>query len=95
MKVEELLSLVEETIGELKIALMANRQRAFETPYTSFEFLQRASELDEELRDLEKLRDYLASLDPGEEAEKYFTGEELEELLRLLELLRKSRPHEY
>ncbi|ASJ00889.1 hypothetical protein [Thermococcus gorgonarius] len=95
MKVEELLSIVEETIGELKIALTANQQRAFETPYTSFEFLQRASELDEDLRDLEKLRDYLASLDPEDDLGKYFTEEELEELLRLLELLRKSRPHEY
>jgi hypothetical protein len=94
MKIGELLTKVEETMGELKIALVANKQRVFETPYTSLEFAQRASEIDEDLRDLEKLRNFLSTLEPEDEAEEHFSREELEKLLKMLELLKKSRAHE-
>jgi hypothetical protein len=95
MKVGELLEMVDETIANLKIALVANQQRSFETPYTSMEFTQRAIEIDEDLRELEKLRKYLSTLDPKEDAERYFGKEELEKLIKALELLKRSEPHAY
>jgi len=95
MKIGELLELLDEAIAELKIAIISNQQRVFESPYTSYEFAQRAIELQEDLDDLVKVREKLSSLDPEEEAEKYFSKDELEKFLKLLELLRKSKSHVY
>jgi len=95
MKVGEVLDLVEETIAELKIAVVSNQQRSFETPYTSMEFTQRAIEIDEDLKDLERIREYLSTLDPEDDAEKHLGREGLEKLVRMLELLRSSEAHVY
>jgi hypothetical protein len=95
MKVGELLEMVDETIAELKIAVVSNQQRSFETPYTSMEFTQRAIEIDEDLRDLEKIREYLSTLDPEEDAENHLGKEGLEKLVKMLELLRRSEAHVY
>ncbi|NJE05883.1 hypothetical protein E3E36_06945 [Thermococcus sp. M36] len=95
MKVGELIELVDETIANLKIAIIANQNRAFESPHTSYEFTQRALELQEDLDDLMKAREMLSKLDPESEAEEHFPREELEEFLRLLELLRDAEPHAF
>ncbi|ASJ03124.1 hypothetical protein A3L09_07590 [Thermococcus profundus] len=95
MKVRELLEMVDETIAELKVALVANQSRAFETPYTSLEFTQRAIEIQEDLDDLIKVRERLSALDPDTEAEEYFGEEEIEKLKELLELLKESKSHVY
>ncbi|ASJ08531.1 hypothetical protein A3L11_04500 [Thermococcus siculi] len=95
MKVKELLELVDETIASLKIAIVANQQRALESPHTSYEFTQRAIELQEDLDDLMKAREMLSKLDPESEAEEHFSKEELEEFLKMLELLRNSDAHVY
>ncbi|CAD5243512.1 hypothetical protein [Thermococcus camini] len=95
MKVRELIEIVDETIANLKIAIIANQNRAFESPHTSYEFTQRALELQEDLDDLMKAREMLAKLDPESEVEGHFSGEELEEFLKLLELLRKADAHAF
>jgi len=95
MKVGELIELVDETIANLKIAIIANQNRAFESPHTSYEFTQRALELQEDLDDLLKAREMLSRLDPESEAEEHFSKEELEEFLRLLELLKNANAHAY
>ncbi|MBP1911773.1 hypothetical protein [Thermococcus stetteri] len=95
MKVKELLEKVDETIASLKIAIVANQQRAMETPYTSLEFTQRAIELQEDLDDLLKAREFLLSLDSETDAEEHFSKEELEKFLKLLELLRSVDAHFY
>ncbi|NJF24722.1 hypothetical protein [Thermococcus sp. Bubb.Bath] len=95
MKVGELLEMVDETIAELRIAAVSNQQRSFETPYTSMEFTQRAIEIDEDLRDLEKIREHLNTLDPEEDAEKHLGTEGLEKLVKMLELLKRSEAHVY
>ena len=95
MKVRELLELVDETVANLKIAIIANQNRAFESPHTSYEFTQRALELQEDLDDLMKAREAIARLDPESDVEEHFSREELEEFLRLLELLRKADAHAY
>jgi len=95
MKIGELLELVDEAIAEVKIAIVSNQQRVFESPYTSYEFAQRAIELQEDLEDLIRVRERLSELDPGEEAEEYFSEEELGKFLELLELLRRSKSHVY
>lgn len=95
MKVRELIEMVDETIASLKIAIIANQNRAFESPHTSYEFTQRAIELQEDLDDLMKAREALAKLDPGSEVGEHFSREELEEFLRLLELLKNADAHAY
>ncbi|ASI98264.1 hypothetical protein A3L02_01110 [Thermococcus celer Vu 13 = JCM 8558] len=95
MKVGELIELVDETIANLKIAIIANSNRTFESPYTSYEFTQRALELQEDLDDLMKVREGLSRLDPEDEAEEHFSKEELERFLKLLELLRNTDAHTY
>ncbi|AIU69715.1 hypothetical protein TEU_04845 [Thermococcus eurythermalis] len=95
MKVRELLDILDETIAEVKIAIVSNQQRALESPYTSYEFTQRAIELQEDLDDLLKVREFLAGLDPEDDVENHFPREELEKFLKLLELLRKADAHAY
>ncbi|ASJ14671.1 hypothetical protein [Thermococcus radiotolerans] len=95
MKVGELIELVDETIANLKIAIIANQNRVFESPHTSYEFAQRALELQEDLDDLMKAREMLAKLDPEDDVEEHFSEEELDEFLRLLELLRNANAHAY
>lgn len=95
MKVGELLALVDETVANLKIALVANQQRALESPHTSYEFTQRAIEIQEDLDDLMKAREMLAKLNPEDDAEEHFSKRELEEFLKLLELLRSADAHVY
>ena len=95
MKVGELLELLDEAITELKIAIISNQQRVFESPYTSYEFAQRTIELQEDLNDLIKAREKLSALDPEENAGDYFSEEELEKFLKLLELLKKSKSYVY
>ncbi|WP_297513497.1 hypothetical protein [Thermococcus sp.] len=95
MKVKELLELLEETIGHLRIALVVNQQRVFESPMTSYEFAQRAIEIQEDLEDLEKLRVELGRLDPESDVEEHYPREEVERLLKTLELLRESESHVY
>ncbi|ASA76886.1 hypothetical protein [Thermococcus sp. 5-4] len=95
MKVGELIELVDETIANLKIAIIANQNRVFESPHTSYEFAQRALELQEDLDDLMKAREMLAKLDPEDDVEEHFSEEELDEFLRLLELLRNADAHAY
>ncbi|NJE09586.1 hypothetical protein [Thermococcus sp. MAR1] len=95
MKVRELIEMVDETIANLKIAIIANQNRAFESPHTSYEFTQRAIELQEDLNDLMKAREMLVKLDPESEVEGHFSREELEEFLKLLELLRKADAHAF
>jgi len=95
MKVRELLEILDETIAAVRIAIISNQQRAFESPYTSYEFTQRAIELQEDLDDLLKARDLLASLDPEDEVENHFSEEELGKFLKLLEFLRKADAHIY
>jgi len=93
--VGELIELVDETIANLKIAIIANQNRVFESPHTSYEFAQRALELQEDLDDLMKAREMLAKLDPEDDVEEHFSEEELNEFLRLLELLRNANAHAY
>ncbi|ASJ05751.1 hypothetical protein A3L01_00765 [Thermococcus barossii] len=95
MKVGELIELLDETIASVKIAIIANQNRVFESPHTSYEFAQRALELQEDLDDLMKVREMLAKLDPEDDAERHFSEEELGEFLKLLELLRKADAHAY
>jgi hypothetical protein len=95
MKVGELIELVDETIANLKIAIIANQNRVFESPHTSYEFAQRALELQEDLDDLMKAREMLAKLDPEDDVDEHFSEEELDEFLRLLELLRNANAHAY
>ena len=95
MKVGELLELVEEAIGDLKVAIVANQTRSFESPYTSLEFTQRAVELQEDLDELVKLRDRLLKIDPETDAEEIFEKTELEKLIEYLTLLRESKSHLY
>ncbi|NJE86041.1 hypothetical protein E3E23_09435 [Thermococcus sp. CX2] len=95
MKIRELIELLDETIANVKIALVANQQRSFESPHTSYEFTQRALELEEDLGDLEKVREYLSKFDPEDEAEEHFSKEEIERLVELLELLQKVDAHLY
>ena len=95
MKVGELLELVEEAIGDLKVAIVANQTRSFESPYTSLEFTQRAVELQEDLDELVKLRDYLLTLDPETNVEEVFEREDPEKLLEYFKLLRESKSHLY
>ena len=95
MKIRELLEVLDETIGHLKIALVANQQRIFESPFTSYEFAQRAIEIQEDLRDLEKLKAELEELDPESDVEEHYSREEVEKLLKMLELLRESESHVY
>ena len=95
MKVGELLELIDETIANLKIAIIVNQQRALESPHTSYEFTQRAIELQEDLDDLMKARKNIAKLNPDDDVEKHFSREELEEFLKLLELLRNADAHVY
>ncbi|WP_297549748.1 hypothetical protein [Thermococcus sp.] len=95
MKVRELLELLDETIGYLRIALVTNQQRIFESPFTSYEFAQRAIEIQEDLEDLEKLRAELKKLNPESDVEEHYSKEEVERLLKMLELLRKSESHVY
>jgi len=92
MKVGELLDLLDETIGHLRVALVANQQRVFESPYTSYEFTQRAIELQEDIDDLLKARKKLEGLSP---VEAHFSKEELDEFMEMLELLRRSETHAY
>jgi len=95
MRVRELLELLEETIAHLRIALVVNQQRIFESPYTSYEFAQRAIEIQEDLKDLERLRAELERLDPEGNVEEHYPREEVEKLLKMLELLRESESHLY
>lgn len=95
MKIKELVEILDEAIASLKIAIVANQQRAMETPYTSLEFTQRTIELQEDLDDLLKAKEFLLSLDPETDAEEHFSREELERFLKLLELLRDSEAHFY
>ncbi len=95
MKVRELLELVEEAIGDIKVAIVANQTRAFESPYTSLEFTQRAVELQEDLDELVKLRDRLLELDPEIDAEEVFEKPQLEKLLGYLRLLQESKSYLY
>ena len=95
MKVRELVELLEETIAELKVAIVANQMRSFESPHTSLEFTQRAMELQDSLDDLMEIRDRLLDLDPDEEVEENFGLEELERILNFLRLMRKSKSHLY
>ena len=95
MKIKELLELVDEAIANVKIAIVSSKQRIFESPHTSWEFTKRSLELEDELTRINKIRDYLSSLDSEEDAEKRFSKEELEELLEYLTLLREMRSHEF
>ncbi|NJD99935.1 hypothetical protein E3E26_09115 [Thermococcus sp. LS1] len=95
MKIGELIQLLDETIANVKIAIIANQNRAFESPHTSYEFTQRALELQEDLDDLMKAREYLSKFDPEDEAEEHFSKEELMEFLKMLELLRNTDAHVY
>jgi len=95
MKIKELLEVVDEAIANVKIAIVSSKQRIFESPHTSWEFTKRSLELEDELNRLNKIRDYLSSLDPMEDAEKSFSKEELKELLEYLTLLRGMRAHEF
>ena len=95
MKVKELLELLDETIGHLRIALVVNQQRIFESPYTSYEFAQRAVEIQEDLKDLERLREEIGKLDPNGEVEEHYPREEVEKLLKMLKLLRESESYAY
>ncbi|ALV63602.1 hypothetical protein ADU37_CDS19030 [Thermococcus sp. 2319x1] len=95
MKIKELLELVDEVIANVKIAIVSNKQRIFESPHTSWEFTKRSLELEDELDRLNKIKDYLSSFEPEEDAEKKFSKEELKELLEYLRLLREMRTHEF
>jgi len=95
MKVRELLEILDETIAAVRIAIVSNQQRALESPHTSYEFTQRAIELQKDLDDLLKARDLLARLDPEDDVENHFSREELEKFLKLLELLQKADAHAY
>jgi hypothetical protein len=95
MKVRELLERLDDVITHLEIALVTNQQRVFESPYTSYEFTQRAIELQEDLDDLKRLREELSKLDPEEDVEAVYPKEEVEELLKMLELLKRANAHLY
>ena len=95
MKVGELLGLIDETLTNLKIAIVSNQTRAMESPYTSYEFTQRAIELQEDLDDLIRARETLAKLDPEDEVERHFSERELGEFLKLLELMKNADAHAY
>lgn len=95
MKVRELLEILDETIAAVRIAIVSNQQRALESPHTSYEFTQRAIELQKDLDDLLKARDLLTRLDPEDDVENHFSREELEKFLKLLELLQKADAHAY
>ena len=95
MKIGELIQLLDETITNVRIAIVANQNRAFESPYTSYEFIQRALELQENLDDLMKAREYLSKFDPQDEEENHFSEEELRDFLKMLELLRDTDAYIY
>ncbi len=95
MKVEELMRMVDEAIGSLKVAIISNQQRSFESPYTSLEFTERAVALQQDLDTLEKLRERLSSLEPSEEVESYIPGDELRRILRFIEDAVRMREHIY
>ena len=95
MKVGKLMGELDKAIAHLEVALVANQQRIFESPYTSYEFAQRALEIEEDLNDLKKLREELSKLDPESEIEEHYPEEDVERLLKLLELLERSNAHLY
>ncbi|WP_297523043.1 hypothetical protein [Thermococcus sp.] len=95
MKVKELLDMLDGTIADLKVAIVANQSRSFESPYTMLEFIQRANELQEDLDDLLKIRERLSSLNPEDDAEEHLSKEELEGLMKLMKLLESSKAHVY
>ncbi|NPA47468.1 MAG: hypothetical protein GXO14_02335 [Thermococci archaeon] len=95
MKVRELIEMVDRAIGSLKIAIISNQQRSFESPYTSLEFTERAVELQEDLNALEKLRERLSGLDPDEDVGKHIGDEELARILRFIEEAENLNEHVY
>ena len=95
MKVGDVLRMVDEAIANLEIAVIANQNRVFESPQTSYEFAQRAVELQEDLDDLKRLREELSKLDPGDEMEDHYPREDVEQLVRMLDLLRRTNAHFY
>ncbi|WP_297506380.1 hypothetical protein [Thermococcus sp.] len=95
MKVGKLMGELDKAIAHLEVALVANQQRIFESPYTSYEFAQRALEIEEDLNDLKKLREELSKLDPESEIEEHYPEKDVERLLKLLELLERSNAHLY
>jgi len=95
MKVAEILEMLDEAIANLEIAIIANQNRVFESPQTSYEFAQRAVELQEDLDDLRKLREELSKLNPGDEMEDHYPREDVERLVKMLDLLRRANAHFY
>ncbi|WP_297500202.1 hypothetical protein [Thermococcus sp.] len=95
MKVGKLVEELDKAIAHLEVALVVNQQRVFESPYTSYEFAQRALEIEEDLNDLKKLREELLEFDLESEIEEHYPKEEVERLLKLLELLGRSNAHFY
>jgi len=95
MKVAEILEMLDEAIANLEIAIIANQNRVFESPQTSYEFAQRAVELQEDLDDLRKLREELSKLNPGDEMEDHYPKEDVERLVKMLDLLRRANAHFY
>ncbi len=94
-KVGELIEMVDGAIGSLKIAIISNQKRSFESPYTSLEFTERAVALQEDLNALEKLRKRLSYLDPDDDVGRYIEGKELERILRFIEEVESFSEHVY
>ncbi len=95
MKVRELVERLDEVMANVKIALIVNQQRIFESPHTSFEFTQRAIELQKDLERLEELKAKLLQYDPDGNVEDYLGLEFTGELLKFLDLLERSRAYLY
>lgn len=95
MKVKELIERVDGAIGSLKIAIISNQQRSFESPYTSLEFTERAVGLQEDLNALEKLRERLSNLDPDDDVERYINEKELERIMKFIEEAENLDEHVY
>jgi len=95
MKIKELLELVDEAIANVKIAIVSNKQRIFESPHTSWEFTKRSLKLEDELERLNKIRKYLQQFGEEEHVEGKFSEEELKELLEYLRVMQEMRSHEF
>ncbi|WP_297420632.1 hypothetical protein [Thermococcus sp.] len=95
MKVGEILKMVDEAVANLEIAVIANQNRVFESPQTSYEFAQRVVELQEDLDDLKKLREELSKLNPEDEMEDHYPKEDVKRLVKMLNLLGGIDTHFY
>ncbi|MFA4646092.1 hypothetical protein P8X24_02285 [Pyrococcus kukulkanii] len=64
MKVKDVLELLDQAEANVRMAIVAYQARIFESPYTSWEFMQKSLELHDILDELKALRRKLEDMDP-------------------------------